>query len=160
MGPPVGFAVQTWDRVQLGADVHNRRWDFVGGLRFGALFGHRTSRPGFFGAGPAFGLRTTRFDTVSGSVGLAGLLALDSGYQARAELEYGRTTDGHGSFVAATLELGMGIAFRGRGHYAHRIDGGLALTYVRYVHSDERRILLGFSVQTFVALIAPLFIRP
>lgn len=160
MGTPVGFAVETWDRVQAGADVSDRRWQFMGGLRVGALFGRRTSRAGFLGVGPSLGLRTTRFSTVSGSGGITSLFALDSGYEARLELEYGRTTDGLGPFVAATVELGMGTAFNRHARYAHRVEGGLALTYIVHTRSDERQIFLGFSVQTFVALIAPLFIRP
>lgn len=160
IGPPVGLTVQTWDRVQAGADVRHQRWEFMGGLRVGALVGRRTSRAGFFGAGPSVGLRTTRFDTVSGSVGVAGLLAIDPGYQARVEFEYGRTSDGVGPFVAATLELGMGTAFGHHPHYGHRVDGGLALTYIHHLQADDDQIFLGFSVQTFVALIAPLFIRP
>jgi hypothetical protein len=54
----------------------------------------------------------------------------------------------------------MGIAFGVRGRYAHRIGGGLALSYISYLETDEEQVFLGFSVQTFVALIAPLFIRP
>jgi len=42
----------------------------------------------------------------------------------------------------------------------HRVDGGLALTYIHHLRTDDEQIFLGFSVQTFVALIAPLFIRP
>jgi len=65
-----------------------------------------------------------------------------------------------GPFMVATAELGVGGPLRHFGIYRHRIGGGMMVSYLEYLEQDERQLVVGFSVQSLGALIAPLFIQP